>query len=134
MDPSLHGDQRRVECDLLVRLPQRRTRRVLTAVEAPAREADLAPVGAQRRGAPGEDQPGLTRFLEEQGEHRRIDRVRPGRVGLVDQHGRPDDPLRADALRRRSTLSAGLERTEHAVHGDPAQRHRRKVRPGGRRA
>ena len=65
VDPADGRHQGRVEGDLLVGLAQRRGGRVLPLVQPPAREADLALVRPQARGAPGQDQAGLALLLEE---------------------------------------------------------------------
>ena len=90
VQPAHHRHQGGVEADLLVRLAQRRRRRVLALVEPPAREADLSLVGAQARRAPGEDQPGLAVLLEERGQDAGVDLIDGGRGGLVDDGGAPN--------------------------------------------
>ena len=140
VDPPGRRHQRRVEGDLLVRLAQRGGRRVLPLVEAPAGEADLAPVRPHARRAPGEDEPGLAALLEERGEHGRVDVAHGRGVGLVDQEARAEDPVGADVLGDRSALAERDQGVEDPVDPDagallprdPGPR-RRPTRPPGRR-
>ncbi len=109
---------------------------VLPLVESAAREADLSLVRPQPRGAPGQDQPGLARLLEERGQDAGVDVLHRRGVGLVDDGGPAEHPVRSDVVGHRTALAHGLERVEHPVEADPGPPRLRGGRPTapGRRA
>ena len=100
--------------------PAGAARAVLAGIEAAAGEAHLAPVRPQRRGAPGEDQPGLARLLEERDQHGRST-TRGGLGRLVGQRrviGQRDG-LRC--LGNRAGLAlCGESRAQHRARPMPA--------------
>lgn len=92
-----------------------RRRRVLPLVEAPTGEADLPFVGAQARGTPGQDQPGLAVLLEERSQDAGIDVTEGRHLGLVDDGGPPEERVAPEVVGHRAPLAQAVEGAEHAV-------------------
>ena len=68
-------DEAGVEPDLFLRLPQRRLDRPLARVKAATREGHLAGVAAHVVRAPGEQDGGSLRPVDNRNQHRRVDHV-----------------------------------------------------------
>ena len=97
----------RIERHLLVGLAQGRRRGVFARVEPAPGEADLSPVRAQGRGAPGEHQAGLAGLLEEHGQHGGVDETDSRARSSRSTMGRARAPFRRRCPREPAPLDLG---------------------------
>ena len=89
--------------------------RVLLAVEAAAREADLALVRPHGRRAPRQDEPGLACYLPHHGENAHVHVGAPPDVDSLTRIAGPSTGSDPDAAGHRAALAHEFESVEHTV-------------------